>query len=375
VRTIALGIIALQIFLGQAGQAQSQDTDLKQSVSKALPLFEKNNCKVIENPADQLFCGDPELSAALDRLSSAIQKKMNQLAVWEHYALIENNAEWGRDRNSSCGISGRDAIALEEFQSLKGCLLKETTERISVLSNPDFDCLTANSAAKRLICSDPDLVKADNEVSRLLHELLARANENQAKVAFEDQLRWMRARDRRCNLDDKEHVPDEELPTSKACVIESLDQRKAEIKGSNGDPVRLSAADQSWSSPDASAVDACVAQIYSANVCHDFLAIRNVRQIDRRLAETDVTVIADVEIVVRSPFAGCSAIAVSCTGTCWDMNPEKVRAFRRGDNRFAVAQRLRVQKSFVFLKGDSNWQCTTTAFPPINEAAYLEGPW
>jgi uncharacterized protein len=375
VRSIALGIVALQIILGQAIPAHSQSPDLKQPVREALPLFETNNCQAIENPADQLFCGDPDLFAVANLLSSAIQKRMNQLAAWERYPLIENNAEWSRDRNSSCDIVGKDAVAVEEFQPVKDCLLKETKERISVLSSPDFDCQTANNAAKRLICDDPSLLSADREVSGLLHELIVKLPESKAKVAFEDQLRWTRARDRKCNLDDADHAPEEQLLIYKACLVESLDQRKAEIKESHGDAARLLDAHQLSSSPDASAVDACVAEIYSANTCHDFLAVRKVSQIDRRLAETDVSVIADIEIVVRSPFAGCSPIAVSCTGTCWDMNPAKVKSFRRGDNRFAVAQRLRVQKAFLFQKSETSWQCMTTAFRPIGDAAYLEGPW
>jgi hypothetical protein len=44
--------------------------------------------------------------------------------------------------------------------------------------------------------------------------------------------------------------------------------------------------------------------------------VNRVIQIDSEVAEQNALVIAEVEMVVLSPFAVCSPIASGCTGTC-----------------------------------------------------------
>src|SRR6476659_7784345 len=161
-RGIILAVVAIQ--LGTALPAHAEDsTDSDRSLSEMLPLFDKNNCDEIRDAAGQLFCGDPELNAASARLSSAIQDRLGRIP--DRRLAIEENAQWIKDRNSSCGIFGQQSIRNRGIQSIKACLLKETEERIAILLDPNFDCLATNTTAGMLICSDPSLAIAKTELN------------------------------------------------------------------------------------------------------------------------------------------------------------------------------------------------------------------
>jgi len=80
--------------------ALAQDSnDPNHSISEKLPVFAENHCAERKNPANQLFCGDPELNAIGARLASAIQERLNRLA--DRRIAIEENAEWIRDRSAN----------------------------------------------------------------------------------------------------------------------------------------------------------------------------------------------------------------------------------------------------------------------------------
>src|ERR1700761_1286451 len=136
-RAVWLAVVAIQ--LGLACPALAQVTN---PVSQKLPLYVKNQCETHRDPASQLFCGDPELYAAGEKLGAAIQERLNRLA--DRRVAIEENAEWIKSRNRSCGIFGRNPIRIEDFERVKACLLLETEERIATLHDPNFDCLAAN---------------------------------------------------------------------------------------------------------------------------------------------------------------------------------------------------------------------------------------
>src|SRR6266403_1875269 len=149
-RAIVLAVMAIQVGLTHPACADTMDGD--RSLSQMLPLFDKNNCNEVRDAAGQLFCGDPDLNAASARLNSA----------------VEENAEWIRLRNSSCGVFGQQSVRSQTIQSAKACLLKETEERIEILNDPNFDCLATNTTAGLLICSEPALAMADNELDSLV---------------------------------------------------------------------------------------------------------------------------------------------------------------------------------------------------------------
>ena len=322
-RAILLAVVVIQIGLaiqiGSMPPARAEDsTTPVRPIGETLPLFGKNHCESVKDPADVLFCGDPELNDAAARLNVAIQARLDRLP--DRRLAIEENAEWILDRNSSCGILKKQSVANQDIEAVKACLLKETEERTAILADPNFDCLASNTAAGMLICSDPALAIAEAELNGHVLGLIAKLREDDAREAFAEYARWTRTRDRRCNLADKDNVPLQELPPSSAmCLSEYLNETIAEIAAARGDPKKVFGQHLPLPAPNADAVDACVAQIHAANNCDNFLRVSRVFQIDNEVADQSALVTAEVEMIVLSPFAVCSPIASSCTGTCWDV--------------------------------------------------------
>ena len=87
-RGIVLAVVAIQIGLALPACAEGP-ADSSRSIRDALPLFDKNRCEVFRTPAEQLFCGDPELNAISAKLNAAIQDRFNRLAN-RRLAIAEN---------------------------------------------------------------------------------------------------------------------------------------------------------------------------------------------------------------------------------------------------------------------------------------------
>src|SRR6267154_5487585 len=134
-RGILLAVVVILIGLAHPVRAQTAP-ESGRPISEVLPLFAKNHCEELRDPAEQLFCGDPELNAVSPKLAGAIQDRMNRLP--DRRLAVEENAGWIRNRNSSCGIFGRQAVRIQDFPSIKSCLLKEIEERIAILADPNF---------------------------------------------------------------------------------------------------------------------------------------------------------------------------------------------------------------------------------------------
>jgi uncharacterized protein YecT (DUF1311 family) len=370
-RAIVLAVVAIHVGLGHPARAEDSAAS-DRPISETLSLFATNHCAEVKYPADQIFCGDPALGDASTKLNSAIQDRLNRLS--DRRLAIEENAEWIRNRNASCGIFGKQAISNQDLPSVRDCLLKETEERIAILVDPNFDCLAANTAAGMLICSDPSLAIAASELNNHVLGLIAKLKEDDAKNAFAEYARWTRARDRKCDLVDKDNVPLEELSWSESCLAEFMSEKTAEIAAAKGDPNRIFGRHLPSPSPDADAVDLCVAQIHSANGCEDFLSVSRVFQIDNEVAEREALVTAEVEMIVLSPFTVCSPIASSCTGMCWDLKSGKAKPSPASRDSLSVSHRLRIEKSFAFQKTDSgSWRCNTTALQPADFGVALSG--
>jgi uncharacterized protein YecT (DUF1311 family) len=363
-RGIVLAVAALQISLALPAWAESP-ADAEGSISQALPLFESNHCRAIRDPAEQLFCGDPELNAAAAKLNAAIQQRLSRLT--NRGIAIEENAEWIRNRNASCGIVGRQGIANKDVGSTKACLVTETEERIEILTDPNFDCLATNTTAGLLICGEPGLALAKMDFNDRVLALIARLNESDARAAFAEVERWGRERDRKCDLAGKDNVPLDELASSEGCLSEYFSRKTAEVVAARGDPRKVFARQQLSPSPDADAVDRCVAQIHSANACENFLTVSGVFQVGNEVAEKSAQVTAQIEMVVLSPFAACSAIASGCTGTCWDLKSGQPKPTPGSRENLLVSYRVRIAKAFAFQKADSGgWRCDTTSLQPVD---------
>jgi uncharacterized protein YecT (DUF1311 family) len=370
-RGIALAVVAIQIGLAHPACAQNS-ADADRSISEALPLFDKNHCASFPGPADQLFCGDPELNDASAKLKRAIQERLDRIP--NRGLAVEENAQWIRDRNSSCGVFGSQGISNRNLKSIKACLLKETEERIAILSDPNFDCLATNTTAGLLICSDPSLAIAKMELNSNVVALVGKLKGDDAKQAFAEYERWGRERDRKCGLVDKDNVPLDELSSSEVCLAEWMNHKTVEINAAKGDAKRIFGRHLVSPLPDADAVDLCVAQIYSASTCDDFVTVSRVFQIDNEVAEKEALVTAEVEMIVLSPFAICSPIASSCTGTCWDLKSGKAKPSPGSRDSFPVSYRLKVEKAFAFQKTDSGWRCKTTTLQPVDFGIAQRGP-
>jgi uncharacterized protein YecT (DUF1311 family) len=369
----ALALLTVMIGIGLAPPACADNAaDANRPITDILPLFAKNQCEAIKAPADQLFCADPALNAVGGKLSSAIADRLNRIP--NRRLAIEENAEWIRDRNSSCGILGRQPIRREDIKPVRDCLLKETAERIDILIDPNFDCLAVATAAGLLICSDPTLALAKAELNERVMGAITKLKDNEARDAFDEFERWTRERDRKCGLANKENVPLRELSPSEACLSDYFAGKTAEVIAAKGDPKKLFGKQHTSPAPNADAVDLCVAQIHSAGACPNFLAVNRVFQNDGKQNGDSAEVISTVEMVVVSPFTACSPIATSCTGTCWDLKSGKPKSTPGSREQFKVGYRVRIEKSFAFQKNGSGWRCNAAALEPVEAGIALSGP-
>lgn len=365
----ALGLIGI----GLAWPAHADDPAASsRPITDMLPLFVTNHCEQIKAPADQIFCGDGELNAVGVKLSRAIAERLSRLP--NRRLAIEENAEWIRDRNSSCGILGRQPIRSESIGSVRDCLLQETKERIAVLTDPNFDCLAVHTAAGALICSDPTLALAKEDLNEKTMRLITKLKDDDARAAFDEFERWTRERDRKCAIDNKDNVPLQELSSSAACLSEYFDRKTSEVVAAAGDPKKLFGRQHASPVPNADAVDFCVSQIHLAGACGNFVAVNRVLDVDSKKGESSAEVTSAVEMVVLSPFTACSSIASACTGTCWDLNSGKPKATPGSREQFQVGYRLRIEKSFAFQKRDNDWLCSSTTMQPVEVGVALSGP-
>jgi uncharacterized protein YecT (DUF1311 family) len=367
-RTVWLAVIATQFALANPAltqNASNNSTSAGNAISEKLPLFAKNHCETHKNPANQLFCADPELIAIGAKLASAIQDRLNRIP--DRLPAVEENAQWLRDRNLSCGIFGNDPIRSGDIEPIVACLSKETEERIAILRNPNFDCLAASTAAGTLICSEPSLAEAESELNGLVRELIGKLKDDEARDAAAEYARWIRDRDRRCRLAGKDNVPLAELSSSQDCLENYLKEMTAGMLAARGDPKRVFLRILSASRPNADAVDLCVTRIHTANACGNFLRVRRVFDSDTQVTEQSALVTAEVEMVVLAPFAVCSPVASNCTGTCWDIRAGKPGPSQPGNrDSFGVTQRIRIEKSFAFQKTENGrWRCDLTALKPV----------
>jgi uncharacterized protein YecT (DUF1311 family) len=368
----AVWLVAVAILFGLAHPARAQDAA---SISDQLPLFAKNHCATHRDPANQIICGDPDLFGASEQLGVAIQERLNRLA--DRRVAIEDNAQWAKDRNRSCGIFGRTAVRPDDFPRVKACLLLETEERAAMLRDPNFDCLAANSAAGGLICSEPTLELGETELNVLVRALIGKLKDDDAQEAFAEYARWIRDRDRKCNLAGKDNLPLTELPpSSEDCLENWLTEMTAGMTAAKSDPKRVFGRSLAASRPNADAVDLCVSQIHAQNSCGDFLRVRRVYELDNQVAEQGALVTAGIEMVVLSPFTACSPVASNCTGTCWDLRTGKAGpAPPNSRDSFPVTSRLRIEKAFSFQKTDNGrWRCASAALPPVASGSAYSGP-
>lgn len=365
--------LALQIGWILPANAQTA-AETRRPFADMLPLFAKNKCGELRDIAEQFFCGDPDLNALAPKLSSAVEGRLSR--ILDRRAAIAENVEWIKARDSSCGLFGLQPVQPAAFASIKACLLKATQDRIAILADANFDCLAANTTASLVICADPALAIADNELTSQVIALVARLKEDEARSALAEYARWTRTRDRLCELDDKDNVPLSELEFAEPCLGDLIKQKLAEVAAAKGDPRKLFGKDMLSPVPDADAVDLCVGRIHSANSCENFLRLSRVIQLDVETSEREAIVTAAVEMKVLAPFAICSPIASNCTGTCWDLQTRQPRAAATNSREnVSIGYRLTIEKSFAFQKArDGSWRCSSDSLRPVEYGTAQRGP-
>ncbi|OAF16104.1 hypothetical protein AYJ54_38955 [Bradyrhizobium centrolobii] len=362
-RFIVLSLLALLALPAAPAVGQSG-----RSIADKLPLFAKNNCAQNRDPANQLFCGDAELAAAAEKLSAAIEARLSRLP--DRLPAIEENAIWIRQRSLGCGIIGQAAVRYDDIDRVKACLLNVTEERAAILRDPDFDCLAANTAAGALICADPSLALAETELNGQVLSLINKLNPTEARFAFAEYGRWTRERDRKCNLVGKENVPLQELSPAEDCLADYLKRRTDEILAAKGDAKKVFGRQIAARLPDTDAVDFCAARIHAANSCGNFVRINRVFAVDSQMTEQEAQVTGEIEMVVLAPFTTCSNVASTCTGTCWDARTGRPQPGagnkERSAEAFNVTRRLRIQRTFAFVKAADGWRCREDELAPVN---------
>lgn len=105
--------------------------------------------------------------------------------------------------------------------------------RVPVGMKASFDCSKAKSGSARLICSDPALSEADRELGETFQSVIGKLDAAQKKVRLEEQVKWIRERNTRCNLDNKQDSPVTDLKPSWGCMMDALVARKSELTGKN----------------------------------------------------------------------------------------------------------------------------------------------
>jgi uncharacterized protein YecT (DUF1311 family) len=108
---------------------------------------------------------------------------------------------------------------------------------------PSFNCATAKTASARLICSDPELSNADGALGKAFQGAVRSLEGKQKAAKIQEQVKWIRERNTRCQLDGKPDVPIEELSSSKPCMLEAINARVNEYLGASP-PTQTAAAEK-----------------------------------------------------------------------------------------------------------------------------------
>ena len=366
-RKIIALVFGCQLWLAPA----LAQTSPEPALIERLPLFAANHCEQHKNTANLLFCGDPVLAEAGARLAAAVQARLGRVA--DRPMAIEENAQWLRHRNRSCGIFDSEPPRAQDLDRVKACLLRESEERVAILGDTNFDCLASDSAAGAVICSEPSLALALAELNDQVVSLMNKLKDEDANAASAEYARWVRERDRKCRLDGKDNVPLAELSGSETCLAELISRKHGEISAAKGDPKRVFGRQLASPLPNADGVDFCVARIHTAGNCGNFVRVSRIFEIDNEADGQNAISTAEIEMIVLSPFDACSPVAVSCTGACWDGKSGKPATAANEKVSFRVTHRVTIERSFAFSRQSDGWQCLARELQPIDFGAALAG--
>lgn len=109
----------------------------------------------------------------------------------------------------------------------------------SASAQPSFNCAAAKSASARLICSDAELSNADAALATGFQRVVKMLEGDAKKLQTSEQVKWIRERNLKCQLDNKARASLEELQSAKPCLLSEIKQRTAYFASA---PLRLPTA-------------------------------------------------------------------------------------------------------------------------------------
>ncbi len=91
------------------------------------------DCAKAKTAAARLICADAELARLDSGLGAAFRKRKAQLSVADQSAFVADELAWIKDRNTRCGLAGKDGAAIEVLATSKPCVTNAIRERIAYL--------------------------------------------------------------------------------------------------------------------------------------------------------------------------------------------------------------------------------------------------
>jgi uncharacterized protein YecT (DUF1311 family) len=95
---------------------------------------------------------------------------------------------------------------------------------------PAFDCAKAYLAIDHVICSSPDLLKANDELSAVWRALRERLGETERQAALELQRQWIKTYPQSCGLPAKGAPPPDKMAAAVPCVAKEIRGRAAKLR-------------------------------------------------------------------------------------------------------------------------------------------------
>jgi uncharacterized protein len=117
-------------------------------------------------------------------------------------------------------------------------------------SGPSFDCSKAKSAAARLICSDAELSRLDRELGAAYKQLLGASKADEKTKVRNDQVAWIRSRNKGCGLENTNELSAEQQAAAKKCMVGSIEEQTANLEAGT-----KAALNQGWRGDESTRVD------------------------------------------------------------------------------------------------------------------------
>jgi uncharacterized protein YecT (DUF1311 family) len=114
-------------------------------------------------------------------------------------------------------------LSLSPFAEQEQTLVPRGSEK------PSFDCAQAKTAAARLICADAELAQLDGQLGITFQKRKSQISAPDQSKFVAEELAWLRERNTRCKLVEKNSAEIEALASSKPCMVDAITKRIAAL--------------------------------------------------------------------------------------------------------------------------------------------------